>query len=111
MKKNRLRIHQKTLRLMNRPEYVYIWVNPDEKELAICCADKGSKDAIKVKKAKECEIYSRFLFSKLKRTAPNLEHDKTYVFEGVLSKGNKVARFSIADNEVFRGRDRSYEKI
>ena len=94
---------------MNNPDYIYIWVNPDEKEIAICCADKSSKDAIKVKMAKECEIYSAFLFSKLKWTASCLEDDKTYVLEGILSKGNKVARFSIADTEVFRGRDRSYE--
>ena len=100
MKKRRIRIHQKTLKLMNSPEYIYIWVNPDDMEIAICNADKSSKDALKIHSGHECEIYSTFLFSKLKKTAPCLKENRTYKLAGILSRDNRVARFSLIDSNV-----------
>lgn len=109
MKKRRIRIHQKTLKLMNDPEYIYIWINPENREIAICSADKSSKDVLKINKARECEIYSKFLFDRLKTTTPNLEKDRTYRFEGTLSQNRRIARFKITDTNVFHGQGKSYE--
>ena len=98
MKKRRVRIHRQTLHLMNDPEYVYIWVNPEDKEIAICSCEERSKDALKVPNSKNCDLYSSDLFFTLKKTDLGLAEDKTYRFQGQISKGNKVARFNIKES-------------
>lgn len=94
---------------MNDPEYIYIWVNPADSEIAICSADKNSKDVLKINRAKECEIYSSFLFDKLKKITPTLNKDSTYRLEGVLNKSRKVARFKITDTNLIHGQGKTYE--
>ncbi len=98
MKKRRLRIHRQTLRMMNNPEYIYIWVNPEEKAIAICACESSNKDALKVPTGRNCEIFSTGLFEELKNLNIGLFADCTYRLFGVLSQKNKVARFSILEN-------------
>ncbi|SCW67175.1 hypothetical protein SAMN02910456_02504 [Ruminococcaceae bacterium YRB3002] len=97
MKKRRIRIHKQTLKMMNNPEYIYIWVNPEDLVVAICSCDGSNKDAVKVKDKRECEIYSTTLFEELKRTnmGAGLSENCTYRFAGSVNKGNKVATFRI----------------
>ena len=33
--------------MMNNPECIYIWVNPEQKVIAICACENNSKDALK----------------------------------------------------------------
>ncbi len=86
---------------MNDPEYIYIWVNPDDMEIAICSCESGNKDALKVPGGKNCDLYSSDLFFKLRNTDLGLTDDRTYRFSGVISKGNKVARFNIKKSMCF----------
>lgn len=84
--------------MMDNPEYIYIWVNPDEMAIAICTSEKSNKDALKVPDKRECEIYSTGLFEELKKANRNLCEECTYRLIGEVSKGKKVARFSINAN-------------
>lgn len=84
--------------MMNNPEYIYIWVNPDDMAIAICTCERSNKDALKVSDKRECEIYSTGLFEELKKANKNLSDERTYRLVGEVSKGKKVARFSIKEN-------------
>ena len=100
MKKRRMRIHKQTLNMMNNPEYIYIWVNPNDKAIAICSCEKSNKDALKVQNKRECEIYSTSLFEELKSLNVDLIEDCTYRLTGIVSQGKKVARFNITGSLV-----------
>ena len=63
LKKNRIRIHKRTLHLLGNPEYIQLLVNPDDRTIAIM---KGiSSDVLahrvyydRIKKGQSCELYS-----------------------------------------------------
>ena len=84
--------------MMNEPEYIYIWVNPNDKAIAICSCEKSNKDALKVQAKRECEIYSTSLFEELKSLNIGLIEGCTYRLTGIVSQGKKVARFNIIEN-------------
>ncbi len=98
MKKRRIRIHKQTLKQMNNPEYIYIWVNPDDLSIAICSCESSNKDAIKVSFKRECELYSAGLFKELKSSDKVNFEERTYSLNGVISQGKKVAKFNILEN-------------
>ena len=98
MKKRRLRIHKQTLKMMNNPECIYIWVNPEQKVIAICACENNSKDALKVPTGRNCEIFSTSLFEELMNLNVGFQENSTYRLTGVLSQGQKVARFNILEN-------------
>ena len=100
MKKKRMRIHKQTLHLLNEPEYIYIWVNPEDMTLAICACEGSNKDALKVSKKRDCEFYSANLFLELRNMNEKLQDDCTYRLEGIVSQGKKVARFNILEGIV-----------
>ena len=100
MKKNRIRIHKRTLHLMNDPKYVYICVNPNKKTIAICACDDNSKDAIAVRTKRDCEIYSSGLFYELARINRTIDDDSSYRVTGNIKQGDKIAEFSIFDAVV-----------
>ncbi len=110
MKKRRIRIHKQTLRNMNNPEYVYIWINPKENTIAICACDKENRDAVRVKTSKDCEIYSAALFYELGRLNRDLDDDCTYRINGKLKRGDRISEFSMGDafnvnTMMFRGKN------
>lgn len=84
--------------MMNNPECIYIWVNPEQKVIAICACESSNKDALKVPTGRNCEIFSTSLFEELMNLNVGLQEDHTYRLNGVLSQGQKVARFSILEN-------------
>ena len=98
MKKHRLRIHKQTLNMMNNPEYIYIWINPNDKAIAICSCEQSNKDALKIPTKRECELYSTGLFEELKCLNVGLLDGCTYRLTGSVSQGKKVARFNIIEN-------------
>ena len=66
MKKNRIRIHQKTLHALGDPGFVMLIINPGEHTLGIKCSVQDEKRAHRVRKStvkKECELYSKSLMS------------------------------------------------
>ena len=97
MKKKRIRIHKKTLRSLNNPEYVYIWINPKDNSIAICACENGSRDAIRVNTNRDCEIYSMALFYELGRLNRDLFDDRTYRIDGSVKQGDRILVFSMYD--------------
>ena len=93
-------MYKKTLTEIDNPEYVYIWINPEEKAIVICSCEKGSKDAVKIEQKKDCEIYSSKLFHELGVLAEgSLMEDSTYKLDGRILYGNKMAKFDINSAE------------
>ena len=84
--------------MLNDPRYIYIWVNPQEKSIAICVCGNDNKDAVKVLPKRECEIYSSELFSELGRLQENWCTDCTYRVEGIVLNSKKMAVFQLSDN-------------
>ena len=102
MKKNRMRIHKQTLHLLNDPPYIYIWVNPKEKTIALCAGDERRKDAIQIS-SRDGEVYSSGLFYELRRLNRNMQDDCSYKIEGKIIKDNTVAEFNVLN--VIRTQD------
>ncbi len=109
MRKKRLRIHKKTLHLLNDPQYVYICINPKEKTIAICASDGAGKDAVKVKDERNFEIYSSGLFYELERLNRDMYDDTTYRVDGIVETGYMKAEFSILDAEAVSNKPCKYE--
>ena len=84
--------------MMNNPEYIYIWVNPEEMAIAICACERTNKDALKVPTGRNCEIKSTSLFKELKSMNLGLFDDCTYRLTGIISQGRKVVRFNILES-------------
>lgn len=84
--------------MMNDPEYVYIWVNPGEKTIAICVSDKKNKDAVPIKENRDAEIYSSGLFYELARLNSELSDDRSYMVKGLVMPGNRMAEFNILNS-------------
>ena len=103
MKKSRMRIHKQTLHLLNDPPYVYIWVNPKEKTIALCAGDEKRKDAIQINSNREAEVYSSGLFYELRRLNRDMQDDCSYRIEGKIIKDNTVAEFDVLN--VIRTQD------
>ena len=100
MKKKRIRIHKQTLHLLSDPQYIYIWVHPEERAIAICVCDKSSKDAVKILPKRECEIYSTELFVELGRLQPDWSSGSTYRIQGMIENTNMIAKFYLRDNSI-----------
>ncbi len=100
MKKNRIRIHQKTLHALGDPGFVMLIINPGEHTLGIKCSMQDEKRAHRVRKStvkKECELYSKPLMSALHELCPDWDGRKCYRIEGEIVAGENVAVFSLED--------------
>lgn len=86
--------------MLSDPRYIYIWVHPDEKVLAICVSDKYSKDAVKTLQKRECEIYSTNLFAELSRLQPDWSNKCTYRVQGTIENTNMIAKFYLCNNSI-----------
>ena len=100
MKKNRIRIHQKTLHALGDPGFVMLIINPGEHTLGIKCSMQDEKRAHRVRKStvkKECELYSKSLMSAFRKLCPDWDGRKSYRMEGEIIAGENMAVFSMAD--------------
>ena len=86
--------------MLSDPQYIYIWVHPEEKAIAICVCDKYSKDAVKILPKRECEIYSTNLFAELSRLQPDWSNVYTYRVQGMIEKTNTIAKFYLRNNSI-----------
>lgn len=64
-------------------------------EIALYARDNSSKDAIKVPRGRECEIYSNEFFKRLIAPPINVIDGCTHMLEGSMSHDNKIAWFSV----------------
>ena len=95
MKKNRIRIHKCTLKVIDNPEYIYILVNPEKKKIAICQAHETDKDAIKIKTegCSYCDIYSTELMTQISLLNETIVSNVSYRLFGI--ERNNCAEFDV----------------
>jgi hypothetical protein len=86
--------------MLNSPDFIYLWVNPKKKTLAICSSNENHKDAIKIINKRECEIYSTGLFYELQRLNSDLHDDISYRINGVIVPNTTVAEFSVLNVQM-----------
>lgn len=103
LKKNRIRIHKKTLRMLGYPEFIQFLVNPETKMVAIRASDSSDKTAEKVKwqtigDNQCCEFYSKCLIMRLKYYCYNWEEDNTYLIHGSMNRAEGLALFHLEDS-------------
>lgn len=95
MKKNRIRIHKCTLKVMDNPGYIYILVNPEKKKIAICRAHEKDKDAIRIQpeECSYCDIYSTELMTQISLLNENIVSNVSYRLYGI--ERNNCAEFDV----------------
>lgn len=86
--------------MLNDPQYIFIWVHPEEKTIAICACDKNSKDAVKILPKRECEIYSTNLFVELSRLQPDWSDECTYRVQGKVEDTKMIAKFFLRNSSI-----------
>ena len=98
MKKQRIRIHKKTLELLNNPEYVLILVNPHKSAIAVCPTDSEQKDSLKISyDDSDCEYYSKELMTQLSKLRLFTDQSYTYRIKGNVLNNGRIAIFDMND--------------
>lgn len=110
LKKNRIRIHKKTLHMLGDPEYVQILVNPQKSTIAIrnCNADDYRSERIKwqlISGRQCCEFYSKYLIKCLRGVCFDWKDDRSYRIDGKLIASENLAQFSMTKSVLIEGLD------
>lgn len=102
LKKERIRIHKKTLHALGEPKYIQLLYNPEAKQLVIKCYEKGSASENLFRVALETlradfsyEICSKELLNLWSETIEDMNTGNTYRIYGELIDNNKAALFSM----------------
>ena len=102
LKKQRIRIHNNTLHLLDDPAYIDLLVNPDQKILAVR-ASKSSfpfSHRIIYNTQQDHELYSKVLLRQLRILHPDLESHNSYRLYGRYIQDKQLVLFEM-DN-MFR---------
>ena len=99
LNKSRIRIHKQTLRLLEKPNYIQILVNPDKKTIAIkkCQKEAEQSHHIIYKEQTDCEFYSKELLQRISTVNSELNEGTTYRAHGQIFSKEKLAVFYMQD--------------
>lgn len=102
IRKGRIRIYKKTLRMLKRPLYIQLLVNPDQRSLAIRSlpSAKGSYQKVDwrlLDSNNSCEVYSLYLVNKLIEVCTDWKTSDSYRIIGKLYESEKIAVFNFDD--------------
>ncbi len=96
MKKKRIRIHQNTLLMINRPDHIHLLISPESQTIAICVCTNKDKDAIQIRYTqRDCEIYSGDLMDRIVRLNDRIKENRTYRLTGVISENDRMITFRL----------------
>lgn len=103
LKKNRIRIHKKTLHLLGDPDYVQFLVNPETKTIAIRAREHEDKTTEKIRwqyigGRQCCEFYSKFLIMRLRYYCYNWDSKCLYRVTGAMFPEENIAAFRLTDS-------------
>lgn len=103
LKKNRIRIHRKTLYLLGNPEYIQLLVNPASRQIAIKNSIQKDHLAHHVKLINSIcyELNSRELICTLQKVKTDLQSNKCYRIYGSYNPKEHIALFSMDDIILF----------
>ncbi len=101
MKKCRIRIHKTTLKNMGKPEYIQLLVNPDNRRIAICSADKNTSQVHRIVWSRivdnSFELYSKYLIEKLNEVGIDWNPEGSYRILGLVLPRKGIACFNMMD--------------
>ncbi|MCD8105001.1 MAG: hypothetical protein LUF35_08385 [Lachnospiraceae bacterium] len=99
LKKNRIRIHRRTLQLIGNPEYIQLLVNPSDSKIAIRRSGREDYLAHKVHMdAVDCiELYSSILIENLMTVNNGLSWNRSYRLYGSIDALSEMALFSMRE--------------
>lgn len=103
-RRNRIRVHKKTLRLLGSPDYVQLLVNPADGVIALRRLEHPEPQYFKVNwdgllKRNCFDIHSVSFVQKLRQCCKDLPQDKTYRIKGKYIAAYEIARFCLKDAE------------
>lgn len=103
LKKNRIRIHKKTLHMLGNPSFVQFLVNPETKTIAIRASEHEDNYTEKIKwkriRGKQCcEFYSKFLIMRLRYYCYDWDQKRTYRITGEIIPEENLATFCLSDS-------------
>ncbi len=89
LKKNRLRIHKSTLRLMGSPEFVTLLFSPERNAIGVIASKSEIPKVVEIRvvydkpsSAGTFDIYSKYLLSVIRRAFHGLDHTGLYRLKG-----------------------------
>lgn len=97
-------IHKNTLRILGKPEYIQILVNPADKSIVLCCSSKSDhlahpvKPEIFVDNKKTLRLHSYPLLQSLQRIYPKWSDKETYKIVGNFISHLNIVKFSMSDS-------------
>lgn len=101
LKRNRFRIHRKTLRHLGDPAFIQFLINPEELYVAILGSDKpisggtANKINLNFELKSSIEFYSAALMNGLSKIFGTLDYRYSYHLAGEIDQTNRVAYFSL----------------
>lgn len=106
MKKNRIRVHKNTLRLLGNPSSVQFLINPEQKQIVVRNMDDDPADItiLKIHKFQmnsdnSVDFYSLKLVQMIQTAAGNMDEKSCYRIYGKLNSIKRFGVFSFAEVE------------
>lgn len=111
VKRNRIRIHRKTLHFLGNPHYILLLVNPVDRAFAIVrgeCSDLRTHCLLRIWREKKqfFELWSRPLVRSLFGLSDHWQDNAAYRLYGENVPDASMVRFNIAESIVARRRQR-----
>lgn len=99
MKKNRIRIHKTTLRLLMNPKFIHILINPEKNTIAICPSLHKGRDTLSIqcRSDYDCELYSKDLMYQISTLKSEISPNTSYRVEGIVDEENIAVVFDISN--------------
>ena len=92
---------QRTLKEINRPDFLHLLLNADTCELALSVCRNRDKDAIRVHYgSRSCDIYSVKLMKKMVDLNCKIRENCTYKLTGQISQNKQMVIFRLDDAVV-----------
>ncbi len=100
LKKNRIRIHRNTLRMLGDPEYIQILINPGSRFIVIKSSTKTDHLSHRVRPSqltanRSYELYSTYFIQALRSIIYGINPDILYRLYGIINREENLVRFSM----------------
>lgn len=102
LRRDRIRIHKKTLHALGDPSYVSLIINPDEYSLCIQCSSANDKTAHHMQQRfmnskTSYELHSKSLVQAFLDLCPEWDSNMKYKLVGAAIPSEKMIKFSMKD--------------
>ena len=112
LKKQRIRIHNNTLHLLDDPSYIDLLVNPDQKILAVRASKISYPLSHKIiyNTQQDHELYSKVLLRQLRILHPGMETQTSYRLYGRFIQDKQLVIFEMKNMNKIIGPDEEVSK-